>query len=556
MISLGINLGHDRGVAIVKDGCLIGAIAQERIDRIKHSPSILLPYQAIDHLLEYLNISFKEIAYVGISSTAVNAKDLLEYYSEQLSEHYKTDAFKMVAIPHHLSHAYAAYYTSDFENSVILVADGGGEIRGLMEESESIFIVKGKEIVLAEQRLQNSAIHPMSRAHNYLYPFMNKDLLDTPISIGKKYEQITQLIGLGSHGEGKTMGLAAYGNDIFDKQILPLSNINFDLTFGDILKEIEEDYSLSDLTFYEYISKKRANIAQSMQKYAENQVLAIIKYIVAKYNIKNICLAGGLFLNCPINHKILELDDSIKLHICPATGDDGQSIGNAFAAYHKFNSDIKNTSSVLPYLGISYTNEQIQTALKEKNLRYQYMDNKKLSETIAHEIYNNKIVGFFYGRSEIGPRALCHRSLLANPCWDSMKDYLNNRVKHRENFRPFAPAVKSESQFDIFTLKQESPYMLLSAQVNDKYLSKIPSVTHVDGSARVQAVYKEGNELMYLILEEFEKLSGIPVILNTSFNDNGEPIVEKPEDAIKTFLLTNIDILVLENYIVYKEHNI
>lgn len=559
MISLGVNIGHDRSAAIVKDGVLIGAIAQERLDRIKHSPSIEIPYQAIDSLLDYHKIMFSEIKYIGISSTAVDSKDLLNFYSAQLIKYYNSDKFELIAVPHHLSHAYAAYHTSDFEEAIILVADGGGELYEFQEESESIFIGKNNDVTILEQRFQTPFIHPMARAHNYLYPFMSKKILDFPVSIGKKYEQVTQLIGFGTNGEGKTMGLAAYGNDIFSKPVSQINNINFELTFGDILVDINNSCMCSKESYYTYINNHRADIAQSIQQYTENQILELVRYMISTYKIKNICLAGGLFLNCPMNHKILEQNEDVVLHICPATGDDGQAIGNAFAAYHKFNEKISNHSSNLPYLGLSYSNEQIENAINEKKLNYELLDTRTLAKLIAKELYNNKIIGFFYGRSEIGPRALCHRSILANPLWEGMKDYLNKEVKHRETFRPFAPAVKNESQFEIFDLKQESPYMLLSSQVKGEYKPLLPSITHVDGSARVQAVYKKDNELMYFILEEFEKISGVPVVLNTSFNDNGEPIVESPEDAIKTFLLTNIDILVMNNYIMFKnkqKHNL
>ena len=553
MISLGINVGHDRGVALVKDGILVGAVAQERIDRIKHSPDVEIPYEAINELLKYLNISFDEIRYIGISSTAVDSKNLINFYADKIKEYYNCDNFELVSVPHHLSHALAAYHTSDFSNAVILVADGGGETFGRMEESESIFIAKGTEIYTAEQRLQCGYMHPMARAHNFLYPFMNRELFNEPVSIGKKYEQITQLIGFGNNGEGKTMGLAAYGKSLIEKTVIPVKNLNFELTFGDILTEIEKKTISEEKSYFQYIKENRANIANSMQKYAERQVLEIVKYIKAKYHTKNICLAGGLFLNCPINHRILEEIGGITLHICPATGDDGQAIGNAFAAFKKFNLPIKNSSYVLPYLGISYTDERIEKALNKKNLSYDHLSEEQLALAIAKEIYSNKIVGVCFGRSEVGPRALCHRSILANPCWKGMKDYLNERVKHRESFRPFAPVVKADYQYKIFNLKQNSPYMLFSAQVKEEYKSVIPSVTHVDGSARIQAVNSHNNRLMYSILDEFEKISGVPVLLNTSFNDNGEPIVETPEDAIKTFLLTNIDVLVLNNYIVYKD---
>lgn len=553
MISLGINVGHDRGAALVKDGVLVGAVAQERIDRIKHSPDTIIPFEAINELLKYLDISFEEIRYIGISSTAVDSKNLINYYTDKIKEYYNCGNFEMVSVPHHLSHALAAYHTSDFNDAVILVADGGGDTLGSMEEAESIFIAKGMEIYTAEQRLQCGYMHPMSRVHNYLYPFMNRELFNEPVSIGKKYEQITQLIGFGSHGEGKTMGLAAYGNSIIEKPVMPVKNLDFDLSFGDMLAEIEENTISEEKSYSQYINENRANIANSIQKYAENQVLEIVKYIKAKYQAKNICLAGGLFLNCPINHRILEEIDDITLHICPATADDGQAIGNAFAAFKKFDFPIKNSSSVLPYLGLSYTDDQIENAINKKGLKFDYLSEEQLTSAVAKEIYNNKNVAVCFGRSEVGPRALCHRSILANPCWEGMKDYLNERVKHRESFRPFAPVVKADYQYKIFDLKQNSPYMLFSAQVKEEYKSVIPSVTHVDGSARIQAVSSDNNRLMYSILDEFEKISGIPVLLNTSFNDNGEPIVETPDDAIKTFLLTNIDVLVLNNYIVYKD---
>lgn len=554
MISLGINVGHDRGVAIVKDGVLIGAIAQERVDRKKHSPSFYIPYMAINHLLNYLDINFEEIDVVGISSTAIDANNLVEFYRKELQAYYKARNFEMIPVSHHQSHAFATYFTSDFEEAVILVADGGGETVGKLEESESIFEFKNNIMLCKEQRVQSQFIHALSRPQNFLYSFMNSNFFDEKISIGKKYEQITRLIGFGWGEEGKTMGLASYGECTYHKNCTPLDNIDFDLTFVDLIDIIEKDYKKSGKRFFQFITDNRANIAKSVQQYAEEQILELVTYIIKKYKTKNICLSGGLFLNCPLNQKILESFDDVKIHICPASGDDGQAIGNAFAAYSKIG-HIKNTSKVLPYLGIEYTTNEILVAIKNKGQNYKYFNDEELAKYVAQSIYNNKIIGFFHGRSEIGPRALCHRSILANPCWDGMKDYLNEKVKHRESFRPFAPVVTSDNQFEIFNLKQESPYMLFAASVNENFKSRIPSVTHVDGSARVQSISKEKDPLVFKILKEFEKISGVPVILNTSFNDNGEPIVESPEDAINTFLNTNIDILILENFIIEKANH-
>lgn len=552
MISLGINIGHDRGAALVKDGHLIGAIAQERIDRIKHSPSTQVPYEAIDHLLAYLKIKFNEINYIGISSIAVDSNELIEFYRREIIAHYGHSNAIIMAVPHHLSHAFSTYFTSGFDEAIILIADGGGEIVGNMEESESIFIGRGADITCVEQRIQSQFVHTLSRPQNYIFPFMNPSFINDSVSMGKKYEQITRLIGFGYGEEGKTMGLSSYGTDEINKETVPLKNINFKLSFGDILSEIHEDYLHSNESFSSYIKHNKANIAQSVQKYTERQVAKIIKYLLDKYGIRNICLAGGLFLNCPINHKLLETFENIKVHICPCAGDDGQAIGNAFAAFKLSGHELHNSSTPIPYLGISYSDFEIKAALNRKMLSYKYMDDDILAQFIAQSIYANKIVGFFYGRSEIGPRALCHRSILANPCWEGMKDYLNQRVKHRESFRPFAPAVKEDAQFEYFALLQESPYMLFAAQVREKHKASIPSVTHIDGTARVQAVAAEDNPLMYKVLNSFESISGVPVVLNTSFNDNGEPIVESPDDAVRTFLRTNIDVLVLNNFVVEK----
>lgn len=551
-ISMGINMGHDRGVAIVKNGKLIGALAQERVDRIKHSSSLSIPFEAIDTLLSYLNISINQITNIGISCTSVVISDLCQYCKEVLEEYYKINNLEIIPISHHLAHAESSFNTSDFDDAIVFIADGGGDVIGKLEESETIFKANHDSIVLLEQRLQSNYIHALSRPQMYNYPFMNKNYKHEQISLGKKYGQITALLGFGSYGAGKTMGLSAYGKSLFNYERPTLSSIQFDLNFTDILEPIFELYLSSNMTYYSYLNQNRANIAQTVQKYITEQACAIIDYIIAKYTPKNICLAGGVFLNCPLNHQIVSEHPNVNIHICPAAGDEGQAIGAAFAAYKKTGLFLNRTSQVLPYLGIAYSNNEIERAIISKGLRYKKLEDTELAQLVASEIYKNHIVGILYGRSENGPRALCHRSILANPCNPDMKDYLNHKVKHRESFRPFAPTVLAERQFEIFNLKQDSPYMLLSAQVNDSYKSKLPSITHFDGSARVQSIYKSNNPLIYQIIQEFDKLSGVPVILNTSFNDNNEPIVESPTDAINTYLKTNIDILFMENYVIYK----
>lgn len=552
-ISLGIHMGHDRSVSVVADGILIGSLASERIDRIKHSISAEIPFDTINALLKYLKIDIYSIKYVGITYAAVEIKNLERYFYDQLKDSYPSWEFKLIPVSHHLAHAASAYYTSDFDKTLVFVADGGGDLVNGEEEAESVYIASAEGIHLAEQRLQSNVVHTLTRKQFHLYPFMNNKYKSEQVSIAKKYEQITYMAGFGWNQAGKTMGLASYGKELFPLESPTITSLQFDLSLELLTKEIYQLYLASGLKYPFYINKYKKDIAKTVQLFTEKLIISIIKYLLEKYKIKKLCLAGGLFLNCLLNHKILEAFPDVTLHICPASGDDGQAIGASFIAYQYFNEHKIHRKKTIPYLGLSYDDTEILTAIKGHGLNYKYYTNQKeLYPIIAAEIYSNKIVGFFTGRSEIGPRALCHRSLLANATWDEMKDYLNNKVKHRENFRPFAPVILEEFEMEYFKLKQTSPYMLLAPETNSEYITLIPSVVHVDKTARVQSVNAENNPYIYGILQEFYKLSGVPVLLNTSFNDNGEPIVESPEDAINTFLSTQIDVLILENFIIYK----
>ncbi len=555
-ISLGIHMGHDRSVSVVCNGRLIGSLAAERIDRKKHSISSKIPYETIDILLDYLKIDIKTIKYVGITHASVNIENLNRIYTDQLKEQYPTWNFKVIPVSHHLAHAASAYYTSMFDKALVFIADGGGDLVNGQEEAESVYIgTRDNGLQLLERRLQTNVIHNIVREQFHLYPFMNEKYKTEQISIAKKYEQITYTLGFGWNQSGKTMGLASYGKELVELNVPSICNMQYNLTAEFLIREIYQLYLSSGLSYPAFINENKEDIAHTLQSFTESLILNIIGYLIEKYQILHLCLAGGLFLNCLLNHKILEKYPDITLHICPAAGDDGQSIGAAYVAYQYYvdNQLYNKNASLLPYLGISYDDKQIQEALEKKNLPYFYYEDKKeLCKIIAKEIYQNKIIGFFTGRSEVGPRALCHRSILANATWDGMKDYLNQKVKHRENFRPFAPVIMEEFEMEYFKLKQSSPYMLLAPIVAKEYASKIPSVVHIDQTARVQSVNKKNNPFIYQIIESFYDLSGVPVILNTSFNDNGEPIVETPMDAINTFLSTNIDVLVLEGFLIYK----
>lgn len=549
--ALGINIGHDRGAAIIQDGKLLGSVTQERIDRIKHSSGSFLAFDCIDKLLNYLGMTIHDINCIGFSGAELEDKIYMDYILQTLYSYYNCEYIPAYMIGHHQSHAEAAFSSSGFDHSLILIADGGGDYKGDLCEAESLFIGKNSTIKYVDGRFQSPIIRHMSDDCNHLYPRMPKLIQNKELSISRKYEQITYLLGFGWGEAGKTMGLASYGNPILKYDYTNISGFQYHVYAKDILNDLYALELLSGDTHINYLTEHGADIARTIQEYTEKMFIHLIQQLVNRYDEHNLCLGGGLFLNCLLNHKLLEQCSIEKLFIFPACGDDGQAIGNAFAAYKKHFGPTK-FEVLLPYMGLSYTDENIESTLKHKGLSYKYYMDQELSTKVAEYIADNKIVGFHRGRTEIGPRALCHRSILANPTNAEMKDILNKRVKHREYFRPFAPTVTSESQYEIFDLKQNSPYMLLAANVKEAYRKKLPAVTHVDNTARVQAVSAEQEPFIHSMLLELNRLIGVPVVLNTSFNVAGEPIVESPNDAVQTFLKTEIDILVIGNYIVTK----
>jgi carbamoyltransferase len=551
---LGIHIGHDRSVALIKNGILIRFIAQERLDRIKHSRSYRLPQEAINAILKSEKISMKDIIGIGISEDAVCMEKVLPIVKDELKDLYNIVNIPILPIPHHLSHAYSTYFTSGFDESLIIVADGGGDYVGQKIEAESYYLGIGKDIKLIHQKTQDNLTSRSFDRSNYIFPYINESRYNNEISLARKYEQITYMLGFGWGQAGKTMGLSAYGKNLLKWDNPEIKSFNYSIKLIHIIKELYEMQQGSGLTYYRYNHKERYNIAKTIQTYTENLMISIINYISKEYQIYNLSLAGGLFLNCVMNHKILENTPVKKLHIFPACGDDGQAIGNAIFMHNELFGSYKSSSKELPYLGFAYNNSLIEKELKRNGITYGKFSKNKIAKILAKEISENKIIAILTGKSEIGPRALCHRSILANPTSKDMKKILNDRVKHREMFRPFAPIVLKEKQFEIFQLKQDSPYMLLAAKVNTKYRKKLPAITHIDNTARVQSVDDKTNPFITKILNEFEKLSGLPVLLNTSFNVAGQPIVESPKDAIDTFLMTDIDILVLENYIIYKDN--
>lgn len=551
-IVLGIHVGHDRGGCLIKDGEVIAAIANERLDRKKYSQSLEIPYDSIDAIFNYCSIEISNVQAIGISGVAFEGSRMLDWYKNEFFDHYKCGYIPFYLVDHHDAHAYSTYYSSGQSDSLIFVFDGGGDFTPEKQESESIYIGNNGRISLLDRRLQNMAVRHMKDEINYVFPLMPEYVQDLEMSIARKYSQITRLLGFGFGEEGKTMGLASFGNPMIDFSKLKCDNLNFSLTYKDMIQDFYAMQQQSDMNFREFIYSQRVNIASTVQHFVEKTVISIISSYVKKYNVKNICAAGGLFLNCLTNHKLIENLDVDNVFFLPSSGDDGQALGSAYYAYvHEFGYR-DEFKIALPYLGLSYSDKDIKTAIEKKGLKYQEYSDTKLGSAIADYISKNKIIALHRGRTEIGPRALCHRSIIANPADPDMKDILNNRVKHREPFRPFAPTVIADEQFEYFDLRAPSPYMLLAANVKEEYRMKLASITHIDNTARVQAVSRTEEPFIYSLLMEVKKRTGFPIILNTSFNVAGQPIVECPLDAINTFLSTDIDVLVIGNCVIDK----
>ena len=552
-IALGIHAGHDRGACIIKDRKVEAILAQERLDCIKHSPSSKIPFQTIDALLQYCSLNIADISCIGLSHCSIEGNAVLDLYKEEFFSYYKCSHIPFYFISHHEAHAYSVYFSSGFQDSLILIADGGGDFIEGKQESETMYIGNKGKITQISKRLQDIPIRHMKDIINHIFPFMPTYIQNLELSLARKYSQITHLLEFGWGEDGKTMGLAPYGKPLIDYGKLAYDELNFSLTYGDIIRELFILQNLSGKSYKEFMRDERANIAATIQSYIEHSIVSIVQSFVKKYPCKNLCVSGGLFLNCPTNHKIITECAIDNIFILPSSGDDGQALGSSYYAYiHQFGYDTP-FDITLPYLGLSYTDKEVLQVITDKNLKYKKFEDENIAETVAKFINENKIVALHRGRTEIGPRALCHRSILANPTNPNMQDILNNRVKHREPFRPFAPTVIAEEQFKYFDLKCPSEYMLFASPVKEEYRSKLVAITHVDNTARIQAITKEKEPFVHSLLLEIKKLTGFPIVLNTSFNVARQPIVESPLDAINTFLTTDIDVLVINNFIINKE---
>ena len=583
---------HDSAAALIQDGDIIAAAQEERFSRKKHDARY--PFSAVNYVLEESNLKLSEVDHiVFFEKPFLKFERLLETYLafapkgfksfslsmpvwlreklfqkkflfdklKQHDENFK-DIDKIKFSEHHYSHAASAFFPSPFKEAIILTLDGVGEWA-------TTTVALGKE----------NNLKMLKEIH-------------FPHSLGLLYSAFTYYTGFKvNSGEYKVMGLAPYGEPKYKKLIieklmdlksdgsfrlnmkyfnyatgLTMTNRKFSDLFGKPVRDPEK----------ERLTQFHMDIAASIQAVTEEIVLRLTKSLAQEYKIKNLCLAGGVALNCVANGKILKEKIFDNIWIQPAAGDAGGSLGAALAYwYRELNKPRKNFKDQMKgsYLGPEFNEIEIENKLNNLKANYKKLNEQEIISSTAKEIANNKTIGWFQGRMEFGPRALGGRSILADPRSEKMQKELNLKIKFRESFRPFAPSILREDILEWFELNYDSPYMLLVSKVNkekqidisdnDKKLfgieklnvkrSSIPAVTHVDYSARIQTVHKETNSRYYKLLSEFKKITNCPVLVNTSFNIRGEPIVCSIEDAFNCFMGTNLDILVIENFILFKE---
>ena len=582
---------HDSAACLLINGKIIAAAQEERFTRKKHDSSY--PYHAIEFVLKYANLKLSEInQIVFFEKPFLKFERLLETYvafapkgfvsfakamplwiKEKLfqknllfnklkkhDENYISDE-NLFFSDHHLSHAASAFYPSPFDEAVVLTADGVGEWA-----TTTVAIGKDSNLEIKKE------IH-------------------FPHSLGLLYSAFTFYTGFKvNSGEYKLMGLAPYGSPIYEDKIKKLVDIKNDGSF-----RLDQKYfnyatglTMTNDKFNKLFGQKPRNpkkekitqfhmdIAASIQKVTEEIMLKLARSIRREYNIKNLCLAGGVALNCVANGKILKEKIFENIWIQPAAGDAGGSLGAALALWYleKGNKRIVNTNDDMcgSYLGNEFTQEEIENELNSLGARYETLEYDELIDQTAEFLSKEKAVGWFQGRMEFGPRALGGRSILGDPRSEKMQKNLNLKVKYRESFRPFAPSVLREDVSKWFSIDTESSYMLIVADINsDKKIemtdeqkklfgieklnikrSEIPAVTHVDYSARIQTVNKDTNKRYHDLIYKFKEKTGCPVIVNTSFNVRGEPIVNTPTDAFNCFMGTELDYLIIGNCVLDK----
>lgn len=565
MYTLGISCYyHDSAAALLEDGKVVTAVEEERFSRKKFDDDF--PKLAIDYCLREVGLTSEKIDCVAFYDKSIEKFErLLDNYitvaprglrsfldtipkwihkrlwiKDEIKNCLKQFNGKIIFPEHHISHAAYSFFTSPFTESAILTIDGVGEWT-----TTSFGSAKENSIKLSHD-------------------------LRWPHSLGLFYSAFTYYLGFRiNDGEYKLMGLSSYGKpkyydlildklvDVKDDGSLHLNMDYFAFTYDRVMinSKFEELFGCPVRKEDSKIDSIHFDIAASAQKVLEEILLKMVKHVHKQTNQKNLCLGGGVALNGVANGRILKEGPFDNIFIPPAPGDAGSAIGAALYAYHSYfknkrhveTNPIKNVANNV-YLGPHYSNEEIENFLRTNNIKIEKYEKADLIKMTAKLISEKNVVGWFQDRMEWGPRALGNRSILADPRSLEMKEILNEKIKHRESFRPFAPSILEEYVSEFFDIDVPSPYMLLVGKVKKPDI--IPAVTHVDNTGRIQTVSRESNELYYDLINEFFKLTGVPVLINTSMNVRGEPIVNTLEQTYSMILKTDMDYLVMGNYII------
>jgi carbamoyltransferase len=559
MYILGIScFYHDSSACLIKDGQVIAAVQEERFNRDKFSP--VFPIQAINYCLQEAGITSCDVEHIafyekmylkfertvlahlyGYPFTLHNFLETMPLWlkdrlgvpyiiKEELS--YKG---KIWHVKHHLSHAASAFFVSPFEKAAILTVDGVGEYA-----SSTYGVGDGRQMKILKE---------------ILYPH----------SLGLLYSMVT--VYLGFHvfsGEGKIMALAEFGKPTYMDQFREVVDVRPDGSFRMNLRyfSLNRAVKMHSGPFVrllgpprkegEEITGRHRDIAASLQRLTEDILLKMTRHVYQETRMENLCLAGGVFLNVTANSRIFNETPFKNLFIQPAAGDAGASLGAAAYVCHALLDQPRTYVMRSSALGPRYSDKVIETLISNEGEKFKRLSDEYLPRYVAQVIADDKIVGWFQGRMEFGPRSLGHRSILADPRNPDMKDIINAKVKHRESFRPFGVSVLREDAGDYFDLSCETPFMLLVARVKKEKARNIPAVIHVNNTSRIQTVTKKDNGIYYDLISAFKAKTGVPMILNTSFNDK-EPIVCTPQEAYQCYKNTSIDCLVMGNYVVEKD---
>jgi carbamoyltransferase len=554
MRTLGFSVGHDKGAVIIEDGKVVVGITQERLSRIKHDGAYSggkIPFESINYCLNALGLTLEDIDSYVYSTTEI-FDDVEKQFKEYTNKH-----INLKFIPHHLAHAYSSFFSSGLDEAAVIVADASGSILSHLNKLPIWYPNVTKEGLDPEEDWTEaiSIYHFTRDKFNEVYKKWIKYPVpletDDDVSLGTLYsEGSLQLVYEPTNHTwtaGKLMGLASYGDPVIVEEA------------PEFIKEIDGDIFIPNRRIYpkvDYTSDffSKACVAGIYQREQERASLILAKMAKNLSNSKNVCVAGGSFLNCNSNEQILKSELFDNCYFLPPSDDSGIPLGCAWYAYQEL-LDITSDDMLSPYLGKTYSRNEIVEAInKFPNLIFNEInDEVELYDSVSYWLSQNRVVGWFQGGSEIGPRALGNRSILASPIKSWITPHINSDIKKREWYRPFAPAVLFEHQNEIFESDLYSPYMLVTTTVKEKWRNKIPAVTHIDSSARHQSVTETSNNRFYNLITKFYEKTGVPVLLNTSFNGPKEPIVESPTDAINTFIETGLDFLVLNNFVISKK---